>query len=71
METHIAMMHHIKPAIDRIKNTWIIKDQAAVDHRDLAAACQVAGIDSSKVAVTAKCVYEQLAWMLGWAHSKE
>ncbi len=69
-------MRKVKPAVDRILKAGSVEDQAAVlraviDHRDLAAARELAGIDSSKDITTAKYVCEQSARMLGRARSSK
>ncbi len=72
----MAKMWKVKPAADRILKAGSVEDQAAVlcaviDHRDLAAACELAGIDSSMDITTAKYVCKQSARMLGRARSSE
>jgi hypothetical protein len=72
----MAKMRRVKPAVDRILKAGDVSKQAAVlraviDHRDLAAAREVAGIDLSKDIATAKYVCEQSARMLGRAWSTE
>ncbi len=72
----MAKMWRVKPAVDRILKAGNVSKQAAVlcaviDHRDLAAACEVAGIYLSKDIATAKYVCEQSARMLGQARSSK
>ncbi len=72
----MAKMQRVKPAIDQICNAGNLKQQAAVlyaviDHRDLAAACELAGIDSMKEMAAAKYVCQQSARMLGCAPSSK
>jgi hypothetical protein len=64
------------PAVDQIHNAGDVEQQAAVlcaviDHRDLAAAHELARIDSTKEMATAKYVCEQSARMLGHACSSK
>jgi hypothetical protein len=69
-------MRKVKPAIDQILKAGSVKDQAAVlhaviNHHDLAAARELAGINLSKDITTAKYVCEQSTRMLGWARSSK
>jgi hypothetical protein len=72
----MAKMRRVKPAVDRILSAGNVFKQAAVlcaviDHHDLAAAREVASINSSKDIATAKYVCEQSAWMLGQTRSSK
>ncbi len=69
-------MQCIKPTVNQICNAGNVKLQAAVlcaviDHRDLAAAHELAGIDSTKEMAATKYVCEQSARMLGCARSSK
>jgi hypothetical protein len=73
----MAKMRRMKPALDQILKAGNVFKQAAmlcavIDHHDLAAACEVAGINSPKDIATAKFVCEQSARMLGraWSNKK-
>ncbi len=68
----MAKIQRVKLAVDQILKAGDVFKQAAIlcaviDHCDLAAACEVAGIDLSKDIATAKYVCEQSAQMLGRA----
>jgi hypothetical protein len=72
----MAKMRRLKLAVDRVCNAGNIEQQAAVlraiiDHRDLASAHELAGIDSTKEMAAAKYVCEQSARMLGRARSSK
>jgi hypothetical protein len=72
----MAMMQRIKPAVNQICNAGDVKQQAAVlcaviDHCDLAAACKLAGINSTKEMAATKYVCEQSARMLGCTRSSK
>jgi hypothetical protein len=72
----MAKMQRVKPAVDRICNAGNVKQQAAVlcaviDHRDLAAARELAGINSMKEMAAAKYVCDESARMLGRARSSK
>ncbi len=70
-------MRRVKPAVDQIKNSGSVEEQAAalravIDHHDLAAARQHAGIDSSNdtIAVMASGgSMGRLGWISGTASS--
>ncbi len=70
----MAKMRRVK--LNQICNAGNVKQQAAVlhaviDHRDLAAAHELAGIDSTKEMAATKYVCEQSARMLGRACSSK
>ncbi len=72
----MAKMRRVKPAVNQISNTSNVKQQAAVlcaviDHCDLAAARELARIDSMKEMAATKYVCEQSARMLGRARSSK
>ncbi len=72
----MAKMRCVKPAVNKIRNAGNVEQQAAVlraviDHRDLTAARELAGIDSTKEIAAAKYVCEQSTRMLGRARSNE
>ena len=75
----MAKMRRVKPAVDQITTAVSVEDQAALlravaGHRNLAAACQFAGINSSlndTNADTANYLCGQSARMLGRACSNE
>ena len=65
----MAKMRRIKPVVDRICNAISVEERAsvlraAIDHRDLVAAREFIGIDSTKEMSTAKYLCEQSARML-------
>ena len=65
----IAKMRCVKPAIDRIPNASSVEEMASIlcavlDHRDLAAALEFIGIDSTKEMSAVKYLCEQSARML-------
>ena len=75
----MAKMRRVKPAVDQITKAVSVEDQAALlravaGHRNLAAACRVAGINSSlndTDADTVNYLCGQSARMLGRARSNE
>lgn len=65
----IAKMRCVKPAVDRIPNASSVEEMASIlcavlDHRDLAAALEFIGNDSTKEMSAAKYLCEQSARML-------
>ena len=75
--TRMAKMRRIKPIVDSIRKAGSVENQGSTlravnDHRDLAAACQVASINSLNDAVTtAMYVCQQSTRMIGCAcHNK-
>jgi hypothetical protein len=65
----IAKMRCVKPAVDRIPNASSVEEMASIlcavlDHRDLAAALEFIGIDSTKEMSAVKYLCEQSARML-------
>ncbi len=65
-------MWRVKLAVNKILNACNVEQQAAVlrvviDHHDLAAARELAGIKSSKEQATMEYLFDQSAWMLGCA----
>ena len=66
----MAKMRRIKPVVNRIYKNAISEEErasvlrAVIDHRDLAAAREFIGIDSTKEMSTAKYLCEQSARML-------
>ena len=55
----MSKMRRVKPAVDRLCNAGSVEQQASalravIDYRDLAAARELAGIDSTKEMAAAK-----------------
>jgi hypothetical protein len=68
----MTKMQSVKPAVDQICNVGSVERQASalcavIDHCDLAAARELAGINSTKEMAAAKYLCEQSAQMLGCA----